>query len=473
MSLALAITLVLGGLAFYVVTRPGMARSGLYLPDFAVGGLLTYVIGAGVFAIEGLLINADEVLTIGVGAFTSMCVGFSLSATILARRYPQNYTHQSLRQFSLAKGEEGLIYTGLALCGFVCVGFSLQVLGNDGVAALIPSLADLASGGFGDVLGARKAITNSTAGYFAPGYVKQFRDVFAPILFGAIMLISTRKRLGAGRMAFVLGIGLAAFVAMLLTGVRSSLFLFFVALFLAFRFAQGADVGGGRKKILRVSKAGRKKGLIFISLALFLYGFSTVLLGRIDAAATPFQLAFGVISNLFDRIVLTVPRENILAYPLWSSLQASSGEYWLADLGGVLPGSQGVTLSNLIHSYLGGSIEGNSVLGLPADIWVNWGWGGLVVFPLLYAAFLNKFDCELSRMRSPLALGIKATFAVGLVQIYSPYGFLLYGGAASLIVFAGAKFLHRGRRRRKSASRAHLANPAPDVALAPIGNRAP
>ncbi len=303
-------------------------------------------------------------------------------------------------------------------------------------------------------LGARKAITNSTEGYFAPGYVKQFRDIFAPILFSAIMVIATRKPLTGKRIAFILLVGLSVFVAMLLTGIRSSLFLFCVTLFIAFRLAQGGHTGRGRK-FARVSKSGRNKALIFGVLALLLYGFSTVLLGRVDAAASPFELVFSVVSNLFDRVVLTVPRENILSYELWSNLQASNGEYWLTDLRGALPGYQGITLSNLIHSYLGGSIEGNSVLGMPADIWVNWGWGGLIVFPILYAFFLNYFDCQLARMRSPLAFGIKATLALGLVQIYSPFGFLLYGGAAALIVFAGAKLLEK----RKSAPQPN--RPAP------------
>ncbi len=145
--------LLFGAFAFYVTTRPGMKRSGLYLPDFAVGGMMTYVIGAGVFAMEGVLRNANEVLLLGIGAFISLCVGFGLSAIFLARKYPQSYAHQNLQRFALGRGEEVLIYAGLAFCGFVCLGFSWQVLGNAGVAALIPSLSDLISGGFGDVSG--------------------------------------------------------------------------------------------------------------------------------------------------------------------------------------------------------------------------------------------------------------------------------------------------------------------------------
>lgn len=455
MTQIMLLVLCVAMLALYVASRPGIRRSGIYLPDFVVLGLSTYTLGAATLWSEGSLYYAGEVLVLAAFAQLSACAGFVIGATMLQHRYPYDYSQKSLAEYRLAKGEEGLIYAGLVVCGLVCSAFSLQVLGNQGIAALLPRFTDFDSGS-GDLLQARKAITNATEGYLAPGFVKQFRDLIAPVLLAAIVLIALRKRISGIKFIVAIGSALAVFVAMLLTGVRSNIFLLFLTLFLAFWFVQRIRRPSTQTKS-RQRRGSSRRSIVFIGLALVTYGALTILLGRIDADNPGIDLVFSLFGNLFDRIVLAVPRENALSYEFWSSLQGTTGEFWRADLVGALPGNQGMTLANLIHAYLGGSIEGNSVLGMPADVWVNWGWGGLVVLPAIYAVFISAFDSGLTRMRSPLAFGVKVMLAVALVKIYSPFGFLLYGGAVAIIVFFGAKFLHGRKARSHAPSTAHPA----------------
>lgn len=453
--------------AIYWHSRPGLKRSGLYLPDFVVLGQATYVIGAAYCLFVLDFHYAEEVLTIGCVAFLFLCAGFAVGSRLSRRKYPRDYVSESLADFRLAKGEQTLIYLGLIPCIVVCGVFSAQILASGGLAALLPSFNNLGRADSVNLLAARKAITNSTDGYFAPGYVKQFRDLIAPILLTAIMLLSTRKRLSGPRFLLAAATLVVILVAMLLAGVRSNIFLLFVAFILAFWFIQQVRQRR-RGNVRKPRKRGSMRNIALIGAGLFAYGTLSVLLGRLEAGGSPFTLAFNVVFNLFDRVVLTVPRENILSYELWSSLQSSSGEFWRADLMGVLPGSRGVALSNLLHNYLGGSIEGNSVLGMPADIWINWGWGGVVVFPLIYALFITLIDVQLTRFRSPIAFGVKIIFATVLVQIYSPFGFLLYGGAVAIIALLGAKMLHAQKTLRRmppTANMPHACPPTPRYSI--------
>ena len=438
-------------LGVYWLGRPGMTRSGPYLPDFVMFGLVSYVIGSATLFFSSAHPAADEVLKIAAAALFSVSVGFTLTSALNKRRYPVNYAGQILTQFEMARGEQALIYIGLLVCAAVCALFSITVLGNARIAALLPSFLDPSGGSQGDLLAARKAITNSTEGYLAPGFVKQFRDILPPILFASIAVISVRHRLSHAKKIVSFGTLLLVIFAMLLTGVRSNLFLLFITLFLAYWFVQRPLNLTSQKKRNPKKRSGRVKAAILIGLGFSAYAMLTILLGRIDGTTSTFSVATNAAYNLFDRVFLTVPRENIFSHDLWSSLQSTSGEFWMADLGGVLPGSQGATLTNLLHAHNGGSLQGNSILGLGVDTWVNWGFFGLVFFPFLYAILIGWFDLALTRMKSPVAFGIKVTLAVALIKIYSPFGFLLYGGAASLIAFLGVKHLHtyyRPKRKR-------------------------
>lgn len=435
-------------LAIYGLSRPGMRRSGIYLPDFVILQLVAYAAGASLVLADDPSSAAETVLLMAGLALISTCAGFAIGAALLKRKYPRQYSQNILVQWSFGRGEEKSIYWGLAICLVVCAFFSFQVLRNGAVGSLITQAFQDSVSESGSLLQARKLITTGGEGYFAPGFVKQFRDNLLPILLSAIILISQRKRLNSGQVALVLVAGAMAVLAMLLAAVRSNLLLLFVVLFIARAQAQGAF-----GQIERVSRrrGGRRwrSSWIFLVIALAVYGVLTVMLGRIQNEGGVGVQAFDAIANLIDRAMIAVPRENISSYSFWVHLGPSYGSYWLADLRGILPGAGGIGLSNLLHQYNGGSIEGNSSLGMAVEVWLNWGWAGLLVIPAMFGLMINYLDFILSRMRSPVSFGIKCFLAIQLINIFSPFGFFLYGGVLVILLYVGLMML-RGSERVSS-----------------------
>jgi hypothetical protein len=433
-SVVLAI-LCLVTLGYYAAARPGMKRSGIYLPDFFLAGIASYALGAGViYATEGGE-SAHAVTMMAQVALLSACIGLIIGSKMLRARYPDDYVRHNLVQWRFGRGEESAIYLGLLAGAAICAVFSAGVLLNNTLVSLLSDALSIVEPG--SLLQARKAITTGSEGYFAPGIVKQFRDILIPILIGAVILIVTRQSLNSIQRVIVWGTVALALFAMILTGVRSNIFLFFIGLFVARTLAQRAY--GPRKTVRRKGKS--RRHLLYVLLGLVAYGTLTVLLGRTESAGGFIGLPVEIVADLFDRIVLTVPRENIGSHPLWSALNLSPGEEWLSDLRGILVKSWDPALATLLHMYLGGGSEGHSSLGLPADVWLNWGWAGLVIIPMGYGLFITYFDCRLTNLRSPVAFGIKVVLALALVKIYNPYGFILYGGMTSILLYLGLRML--------------------------------
>jgi hypothetical protein len=179
---------------------------------------------------------------------------------------------------------------------------------------------------------------------------------------------------------------------------------------------------------------------VAIVLLFVAYGLLTVLLGRANPDLSLAGMIANIFVNLIDRIVLAAPRENLLTFEIWQSLGPTYGESWLADLGGILPGVR-ESLSNILHSATGGSLQGNSPLGLAADVWLAWGWAGVVLIPFFYAFAVGLLDMLLLSNRSAIFFALKIYLFVVLPICYSPYLFVLYGGAAALILMTFSETL--------------------------------
>jgi len=110
------------------------------------------------------------------------------------------------------------------------------------------------------------------------------------------------------------------------------------------------------------------------------------------------------------------------------------------------------SLSNILHSATGGSIHGNSPLGLPADVWLAWGWAGLILIPFLYAFAIGLLDMLLLANRSAIFFAVKIYLFVILPICYSPYLFILYGGAVALILITFSEILRSKPWWRASAA---------------------
>jgi hypothetical protein len=144
---------------------------------------------------------------------------------------------------------------------------------------------------------------------------------------------------------------------------------------------------------------------------------------------------------LAHRAIIAVPRENTISYSIWATGSPAMGAGWITDLSGLRPGSQNQLSNELSAANSGGSL-GNSPLGLATDIYYNWGWPGVAVVPLFYALVFILLDLVLVGSGSPLLFAAKIFLFFSVPLMYSPFMFVLYGGAV-VIALAGYVFLLR------------------------------
>ena len=131
---------------------------------------------------------------------------------------------------------------------------------------------------------------------------------------------------------------------------------------------------------------------------------------------------------LVHRAIIAVPRENTTTYSFWASRSPASGVGWITDLSGLRPGTQR-QLSNELSEVIRGGPLGNSPLGLATDLYYNWGWPGVASFPLLGALLFLLIDIVAVGSNSPLLFAAKIFLFFSIPIMYSPFMFILYGGA--------------------------------------------
>lgn len=412
----------------YLKVKPPIRRVGPFLPD-------SFLFGAGLYGVGAILVfviypgsESFEIAAISLVTLASALLGSMLFVLVCGGFYKSVDFHRQFSAIDSGPVEQLSIKAMLLFSGLICVAFVYIVFSNSIIGALL-SIASLASDS--TLLEARKAITAGSEGYLAPGYVKQFRDIIIPIAIIATMGITPSFR----RSPIVwFGFG-TAIIAMLVSGQRLVFIVFFLSLLLASYYTNrfpGRSPG--------IDRVRRRVPWVAIMLLLISYSFLTILLGRANQDLSVTGMIVDVFINLFDRIVLAAPRENWVTFSTWQNLGPTYGESWLADLGGVLPGVR-ESLSNVLHSATGGSLQGNSPLGMPADLWLAWGWAGVVIIPFLYAFAVGLLDMLLLSNRSAIFFAVRIYLFVVLPICYSPYLFVLYGGAAALILITFSEIL--------------------------------
>jgi hypothetical protein len=432
--LFLLITLIVVGLYFYV--RFNHPPKGLFIPDAYLLGIAMYTIGVTtVVYIKGVSAGTNVVVMAYITLLSAL-FGCLLFILIFGKQY-KNITFK--KQFSITKVgqlEKTGIYAGLILSAFVCIFFIYTVFQNSVVSALL-SLTSMAEGS--SLLQARKAITSGTDGYFAPGFVKQFRDILIPIFLMSLLVVNSRyKPKGNVKLLFYTVLFIAIF-SMMLAGQRSIIVILFLSLLISRSYITSALQNDGISK-----RKTKKGGLILLILLMFIfYGALTFFLGRAKEGESTFQVVLSIIPNLFERMFLATPGENIHTYRYWGALGPTFGGSWLDELSSILPGIKPIGLSNKLHSLAGGSEQGNSPLGLPADIWFAWGWAGTLIVPFLYSFCIGFLDMMLMSRKSVILIGAKIFMMISILKIYSPFGFILYGGASVLVLLFFVLFIKK------------------------------
>jgi len=398
--------------------RPGWRTTGPYLPDSFIAGLALFAVGSSINALQLRSDAADDVAVMAWLALCSSLIGAAAGALwTRSRREFSDFVEAST---AALRAERLFVRAGLAVSALVCAWFIHAVFSSGSIAALLSlgSLLDDSS----SLLTARKMITAGTEEYFAPGYVKQFRDILIPVFLSAFVAMNRRFYKSIQFWLVVI----VAVVAMLMTGQRFILVVLAGTVLVASYYVVGL----------------RLRALVFAGLLMTAtYGGLTVLLGRLPEGTTPMNAAGAIIGNIVDRAVITVPRQNTLTHPVWKQLGPTMGSSWLDELSGIAPGGARVRFSNVLHSRAGGSEEGNSPLALPIDSWLAWGWGGLLILPLLFSVALSAIDRILLSRDSAIFFGLKVYLAIVVPLFYSPYLFILYGGAVAAVLIAVVPFV--------------------------------
>lgn len=262
------------------------------------------------------------------------------------------------------------------------------------------------------VLEMRLSFTSGEDQWFAPGYVKQLRDVLMP-LAALLVLFSVRR---SRARFYVLSLLIVPLVALLMisSGERGPVSLFLLATIYCAFLAVRLGIHRLGTMLPPAAFVGLVGVVAFTSL--------TVSFTSREYGSMPMVLI------LADRVVTRAPEENVDGAPAWRDGAPFPGAGWLSELGSVLPGTQ-ETLSNLIHEDLGGGARGNSVLGLWVDVHYNFGW--LLSIPVtvilgLLVAVLNDWVIRSGSASSAAAI-CAIWISITMLMVMSPFGFLLYG----------------------------------------------
>ena len=273
------------------------------------------------------------------------------------------------------------------------------------------------------LLWVRKMISSGEKGYFFPGLVKQLRDVLAPAYL-YYLLAYTRP--GTFRKMTVLVL-LTTLLAVFFGGQRTPYLVLAWVVFAGCKTHQ--FLRSGRK--LQSLTAMRGMGYLLIAVPA-LAGINA-LLGRTQAGSGLLEILWGTLQGLYERLVMVVPQSSIEAFQFVMVRDVGFAELWIADLAALMPGTQ-TGFSSQLHSYLGGSVQGNAVLGLPVNAYFNAGMIGVIAFPIVVMLAAAVLDRCVAKLRNPFLYSARCVMVAFLPICYDPYIFLLSGGLFFLAV---------------------------------------
>lgn len=210
----------------------------------------------------------------------------------------------------------------------------------------------------------------SGANYYAPGYFNQFKNILLPLSY--VGLIATYGKISTSKLIYrvmVILLLIPVIFCLLGTGQRAFFVGFIISsvLFLGF-------VLQGKLKI------GRAK-LIIVAVGFFaIFSAMSIALGRSGGSSLTSD-----IEELLSRIFFEQQYGSVYGFRYIYRLPVQYGADWGTDLLSVLPGLHGTHLSNIISGILYGSDRGTVPVSLWTSVYYNWGWVGVMVFPVMLA----------------------------------------------------------------------------------------
>lgn len=402
--------LILGYISILILVLMVLQKKSFHqimLADSFYFGILAYYIGSFLSYnfLNPLLNQGIEVLNLSSIALFSTTIYY-----YLMKRKPF-----AIKNFNNSKNTNLIFFFFIFLVSFNIM-FSLLIyrdffLGN--------SISQILSG---DLLYIRKMITSGDNGYYFPGLIKQVRDILAPTFL--VYLFIRFPELQWTKIIFLI---FTTTIAIFFGGQRSPFIVLLFAIFL-----------GQTLYNIHYKKNFEISYIKFISFSII--GLAVLIslnqfLGRsIDAEIGGSEFISNGIFQLFYRFFVEVPASNIIIYQFVADQNFSLGELWINDLKTLLPGPS-VSFSNELHSQLGGSYEGNAVLGLPLSSFMNFGILGVIITPVIFMYFLNYIDNQTFKINSPSLISIRYIMLCFLPLCYDPAIFLLNGGIVLIGIF--------------------------------------
>jgi len=396
--------------AAYCLIRNRRQRVGSLLTDWYCLGILLYCAGC----LTIMATDASAYRSV-LGDASSLCLVGALSGVLIAHLigWEPRATSNLGEGYLVCDGAITRAATLAIVLTSSLVSAAFIVFAMHSGYSARASLAMSAAGASG-LSEFRKQVATGGVGPLGPGIIKQFRDVLLPVGIAAIYL----RR--PGRVSYWLAIPtVVGITAMLFSGQRIPI-LVFLLMGIAVYWKSTTD---SRSRILIAA------AIAAIGVALIIA--VTVALGRVAREQSAGRTIMSVLGAIGNRMIVEVPRENMEALPALRFVHTRGGQQLISDLEILLPGHQ-KSLASSLHAELFGSAAGNSVLGLPADVYANWGLIGAVVAPCVYALLVALFDRRLASTGNSLIEATKLLVAISLPFMYSPYLFLLYGGLFAL-----------------------------------------
>ncbi len=274
--------------------------------------------------------------------------------------------------------------------------------------------------------------------YYAPGYFNQFKNILFPIAFLALSF-HLKKRIRSRRLfaVFILCLMLPVILGLMGTGQRAFLVGFVVVslLFMA--------IVGLRRFVIK------KSTLIVIGISfIFLFSISSYLLGRSEEFSVGDSL-----QALAVRLFSDNQTAAVVGFRYIYNQPIQFGAEWWLDISGIFfPGERrGSDLANRIHALIYGSDRGTAPVSLWGSVYYNWGWLGIILFPLLLAFVYSVVSRHfLKRINlSPLQMAgyAFAFYVLGAWIASGPMQLVNNGVVACAILIAGLRFQRNWRWR--------------------------
>ncbi len=252
------------------IMRPRWRNVGPSLLDSFVIGLSLFAVGSVLVWIEGLP-NAEAVMRIGISVAISGLFGASLWSFLFSSKIAGLNFFAHAKQFRADPTEHFVISTGFVVCSLISLILLIAVFSHEHIRSLLIGAIFQNSGALNDV---RNIVSSGSEGYFAPGYVKQFRDIIIPILCAAAILCDGTYR----HRGLVLAALLIALAATFISGQRLVIIQYILCLVVALLIDRFSP---------RRHYTSLWGGVILLLVLLGSLGAMTKLLGRLDGPLSP------------------------------------------------------------------------------------------------------------------------------------------------------------------------------------------